>query len=120
MAEPTMMLATILLLFVFRSILLPFVIGIALAYLLNPVVTWLERIRISRTWATAIVLFFVLALVVGFFLMLVPLVADQVFGLVARLPEPTPASAAATIVENTTPASVVMTTFGNTFACVAL
>jgi predicted PurR-regulated permease PerM len=79
-------LATILLLFVFRSILLPFVIGIALAYLLNPVVTWLQKIRINRSWATAMVLFLVLALIVGFFLMLVPLVADQVFGLIARLP----------------------------------
>lgn len=79
-------LATILLLFVFRSILLPFVIGIALAYLLNPVVTWLQKIRINRTWATTMVLFLVLALIVGFFLMLVPLVADQVFGLIARLP----------------------------------
>jgi predicted PurR-regulated permease PerM len=49
-------------------------------------VTWMTRIRISRTFATAIVLFLVLALVVGFFLMLVPLVADQVFGLIARLP----------------------------------
>jgi predicted PurR-regulated permease PerM len=79
-------LATILLLYVFRSILLPFVIGIALAYLLNPVVTWLTRIRISRTGATAIVLFLVLGLIVGFFLMFVPLVAEQVFGLISRLP----------------------------------
>lgn len=77
---------TILTLFVFRTILLPFVIGIALAYLLNPVVTWMDKIRINRTWATTIVLFLVIAAVVGFFLMLVPLVGEQVFGLIARLP----------------------------------
>ena len=35
-------LVTILVLWVFRSILLPFVIGIALAYLLNPLVNWLQ------------------------------------------------------------------------------
>jgi predicted PurR-regulated permease PerM len=79
-------LVTILVLWVFRSILLPFVIGIALAYLLNPIVTWLGKVRINRTWATAIVLLLVLAIVVGFFLMLVPLVGEQVIGLVARLP----------------------------------
>jgi predicted PurR-regulated permease PerM len=79
-------LATILLLWVFRSILLPFVIGIALAYLLNPMVTWLQNIGIGRTWATTIMLFSVIALIVGFFLMLVPLFGDQVIGLVGRLP----------------------------------
>ncbi|HQZ12993.1 MAG TPA: AI-2E family transporter [Devosia sp.] len=79
-------LATIVLLYVFRTILLPFVIGIALAYLFNPVVTWLTRLRIGRPWATAIVLLFVLAIIVGFFVMLVPVVAEQVFGLVGRLP----------------------------------
>ncbi|HHY50098.1 MAG TPA: AI-2E family transporter, partial [Alphaproteobacteria bacterium] len=79
-------LATILLLWVFRSILLPFVIGIALAYLLNPLVTWLQKIVASRSWATAIVLLFVLALIVGFLLMLVPLVGNQLIDMIARLP----------------------------------
>ena len=79
-------LAAILLIWVFRPILLPFVIGMALAYLLNPIVTWLQRLRISRTWATAIVLFFGISLIVGFFLSLVPLVAQQVIDLAGRLP----------------------------------
>jgi predicted PurR-regulated permease PerM len=79
-------LATILLIWVFRPILLPFVIGIALAYLLNPLVSWSQRIGLGRTWATAIVLFLVIALIVGFFLSFVPLVLQQVIGLVGRLP----------------------------------
>jgi predicted PurR-regulated permease PerM len=79
-------LATILLIWVFRPILLPFVIGIALAYLLNPSVSWLKGVGISRTWATAIVLFLVIALIVGFFLSFVPLVGQQVIDLVGRLP----------------------------------
>lgn len=79
-------LAAILFLWIFRSILLPFVIGITLAYLLNPLVTWLQKVGFPRPLGTAIILFLVIALIVGFLLMLVPLVGDQVVDMVARLP----------------------------------
>lgn len=79
-------LATILFLWIFRSILLPFVIGITLAYLLNPLVTWLQKVGFPRPLGTAIILFLVIALLVGFLLVLVPPVGDQVVGLVGRLP----------------------------------
>lgn len=79
-------LVTILVLWVFRSILLPFVVGLALAYLLNPLISILQRARIGRAFASAIVLFFVLALIFGLFLMLVPLVGQQVIGLAAQVP----------------------------------
>jgi predicted PurR-regulated permease PerM len=76
----------ILLLWVFRSILLPFVVGMALAYLLNPIVNLLQKIRIPRSLASAIVLVLVIAVISGLVLMLVPLVSTQVAGLVVRLP----------------------------------
>lgn len=79
-------LVAILLLWVFRSILLPFVLGMALAYLLNPLVNWLRLVRIPRPFASAMVLVLVLALITGLVLMLVPLVSTQVAGLVLRLP----------------------------------
>jgi predicted PurR-regulated permease PerM len=79
-------LLTIAFIFVFRSILLPFIIGIALAYLLNPAVTWLTKVGLGRAWATAIMLFLVLALIVGLFLMFVPLIGEQVIGLIAGVP----------------------------------
>ena len=79
-------LVTILVLWVFRSILLPFVVGLALAYLLNPLVNLIQKIGVGRAWAAAIVLFFVLAVIFGLFLMLVPLVGQQVVGLIARFP----------------------------------
>lgn len=79
-------LLAILLLWVFRSILLPFVVGLALAYLLNPVVNWLQHIRINRAWGAMIVLTLVIAVIFGLFLALVPLVAQQVLGLTGRLP----------------------------------
>ena len=79
-------LAAILLLWVFRSILLPFVVGLALAYLLNPVVNWLQRWHVGRTWGSMIVLALMIAVIAGLLLSLVPLVAQQVADLVGRLP----------------------------------
>lgn len=78
--------AAILLLWVFRSILLPFVVGLTLAYLLNPVVNWLQGVGIGRSWGAMLVLFGVLVLLMGLLLALVPLLAEQVGGLVSRLP----------------------------------
>ncbi|MDC9826131.1 AI-2E family transporter [Devosia sp. ZB163] len=76
----------ILLLWVFRSILLPFVVGLTLAYLLNPVVNWLQKMGIGRSWAAMLVLTGGIVLLVGLLLALVPLVAAQVGGLIAGLP----------------------------------
>ena len=76
----------ILALWIFRGILLPFVVGAALAYLLNPLVTQLQRWRFSRGWATAVVLLSVCTIIVGGFVMLLPMVIQQVLGLVQRLP----------------------------------
>lgn len=81
-----MFLSAILLLWVFRSILLPFVVGLALAYLLNPVVNWLQKIRVSRTWASMLVLTLVFGLIISLFLAFVPLVLQQILGLTGRLP----------------------------------
>ncbi|WP_127753159.1 MULTISPECIES: AI-2E family transporter [unclassified Devosia] len=76
----------ILLLWLFRGILLPFVVGAALAYLLNPIVNQLQKWHFNRAWATALVLATVVAILLGLIFMLVPLVAQQVGGLVQRLP----------------------------------
>src|SRR3712207_9396089 len=64
-------------LFVLRDILLPFVAGFALAYLLDPLADRLERLGLGRLTGTLIilvlfVLFFILVLV-----LLAPLVAHQ-------------------------------------------
>jgi len=73
-------------LMVFSSILLPFVAGMALAYFLDPVADRLERIGLSRMWATVVILIafvivFVLALVI-----IVPVLAGQASEFIARLP----------------------------------
>lgn len=76
----------VLLLWLFRGILLPFVVGAALAYLLNPLVNQLQRWHFSRGWATAVVLLSVITIVVSLFFMFVPLIGQQIIGLIQRLP----------------------------------
>ena len=81
-----LLLLAIALLWVFRPILLPFVVGMTLAYLLNPLVNLLQKIKIPRSFGSALVLVLVIAVISGLVLMLVPLVSSQVAGLVLRLP----------------------------------
>src|SRR5215217_6463765 len=76
----------ILSLWIFRGILLPFVVGAALAYLLNPLVNQLQKWRFSRGWATAVVLLSVITIIVSLFFMFVPLIGQQIIGLIQRLP----------------------------------
>jgi len=76
----------VLFLWLFRDILLPFILGMALAYFLDPVADRLERLGLSRLVATiaiviAAVLVFVLALV-----LLVPALLAQLASFLDRLP----------------------------------
>jgi predicted PurR-regulated permease PerM len=70
-----------------RTILLPFVAGMAIAYFLDPACDRLEKWKLSRTAATAVVtLIFALLLIIAL-LMIVPLLADQFAQLVSALPD---------------------------------
>jgi len=74
-------------LFVLRDILLPFVAGLALAYLLDPIADRFQRLGIGRLGATLLILvLFVLALVLAFVL-IIPLGFQQAQAFIARLPE---------------------------------
>src|SRR3569832_324631 len=79
-------LVVILAIWLFRPILLPFVIGIALAYILNPAVNVVRRTGLGRAWSSAIVLLAVIGLIIGIFVVVTPLVATQVLGLASRVP----------------------------------
>lgn len=72
--------------YVLRDVLLPFVAGMAVAYLLDPVVDRLERVKVPRGVATLVVLltFFILAL--GVLLLLLPLVQSQAVRFAAVVP----------------------------------
>ena len=81
--------ASILLIFLWLlgDILLPFVLGAAIAYLLDPIVDRLERLGTGRVLGTILILmaaFFVLFLI---FLLLIPLVIDQFRLLAAAAPD---------------------------------
>lgn len=77
----------IVFLFLFRSILLPFVAGMALAYFLDPVADRLQRFGVSRLMATILIL---LMFLIGFALALmiiVPVLVTQTSDFIARVPE---------------------------------
>jgi predicted PurR-regulated permease PerM len=73
-------------LYLLRGILLPFVAGMAVAYMLDPICDWLERHRCSRSWATVIVSIGFGVVVVVALLVLVPLLERQVIDFAGRLP----------------------------------
>src|SRR3546814_6281135 len=72
--------------YLLRSMLLPFVAGMAVAYLLDPICDKLER-WMSRTWATALVTLFFVLLCVLVLLLIIPAVASQMVTLLERVPE---------------------------------
>ncbi len=74
-------------LYLLRGVLLPFVAGIAVAYLLDPLCDRLEGWGLSRTLATALLTTASLVLAVVAVLLLVPLLAGQVASLLESAPE---------------------------------
>ena len=76
----------VLFLWLFSGILLPFVAGMALAYLLDPLADRFERLGLSRG-ASTLVIVLIFALVVTLVAVLImPTLATQLGGLVERLP----------------------------------
>jgi predicted PurR-regulated permease PerM len=78
--------AAIVLLWLLRGMLLPFVMGAAIAFFLDPAADWLEQRKVSRAWATTIITatFF---LIVGLLtLLIVPRVIEQARDFLQELP----------------------------------
>ncbi|KAA6205966.1 MAG: AI-2E family transporter [Candidatus Tokpelaia sp.] len=76
-----------LFLFVFADILLPFVAGFVLAYFLNPIVEFCERIGISRLWATVMIVLVAVIVLAAALILLVPVLSEQLFGVIKNLPD---------------------------------
>ncbi len=69
-----------------RAILLPFVMGMAIAYVLDPIADRLQKWGLSRALsATALTIVFLLA-VAAFLMVLVPILQSQVLDFASRLP----------------------------------
>lgn len=69
------------------DILMPFVAGMAVAYLLDPLVERLARRGVSRTAGTLVVLGVFFLIAVGLVLMLVPLLHTQIAAFAGRVPD---------------------------------
>lgn len=76
----------ILLLWLLSPILLPFVAGMVLAYFLDPVADWLERLGLGRVFATALILISSLLGLVVVFILVLPVLANQLMNFAADLP----------------------------------
>lgn len=72
--------------FLLRSILLPFVAGMAVAYLIDPWCDRMEARGLSRTWATTIVTLIFAVVVLVILLLLVPLAIQQLTDFINRIP----------------------------------
>ncbi len=78
--------AGILMLWVLREILLPFVAGMALAYLLDPLANRLERIGVNRLAASLVIIGTVVLAFVILILIFVPLLTSQFGAFIEKLP----------------------------------
>jgi predicted PurR-regulated permease PerM len=69
-----------------QSILLPFATGFVIAYVLAPIVAWLEGRGIRRDLGSLLVLVLFLVVVAGILVVLVPLIQGQIVELITRVP----------------------------------
>ncbi|MCK4712753.1 MAG: AI-2E family transporter, partial [Marinosulfonomonas sp.] len=69
------------------DVILPFVLGGAVAYFLDPVADRLETVGISRIWATVIITVFAVIIFVLMALLIIPTLIEQIIALVNSAPE---------------------------------
>ncbi|NBN62266.1 AI-2E family transporter [Microvirga tunisiensis] len=80
------LIAFVLFMMVFSAVLLPFVAGMALAYLLDPVADRLERMGMNRLAATLTILLAFVIILAVVLILLVPVLGNQMLGFIDRLP----------------------------------
>ncbi len=80
------MLVLVALLWLLHDILLPFVAGAALAYVLDPLADRIERLGVNRTVAALLIVAAAVVVLAGLILLLVPLLVQQGSALLARIP----------------------------------
>jgi predicted PurR-regulated permease PerM len=78
--------AVLLFLWIFSGILLPFIMGMALAYLLDPIADRLQSAGMNRFWATITIILLAILVFTLAGLTVVPLLASQLAGFLDRLP----------------------------------
>jgi len=76
----------VLLLWLLSDILLPFVAGMVIAYLFNPLANRIERAGMSRTIAALLIVGIVVLVIIVLALLIVPILANQLAALIANIP----------------------------------
>ncbi|GAB5449231.1 AI-2E family transporter [Gymnodinialimonas sp.] len=76
----------LLLLWVLGSVIMPFIVGGAIAYFLDPVADRLERLGCSRAVATSLIFVMLILVVVIFAFMVIPVLIQQTSGLIEAAP----------------------------------
>jgi predicted PurR-regulated permease PerM len=71
---------------VLREVLLPFVAGMVLAYLLNPLVLRIERLGINRQLSTGIIIIFVIGIFAILLFLAVPVIVRELAYFIENLP----------------------------------
>jgi len=79
--------AFIWLLYALGDVLTPFIVAAVLAYVLNPLVEWLQLKRIRRAPASMIIMAFALLVLLSLVLIIVPMLLNQFNNLAERLPQ---------------------------------
>jgi len=81
------LIAFIVFMTVFSEVLLPFVAGMAVAYLLDPICDRLEALGMNRLWATLSILLAFVFILVLFFVIVAPILSNQLIGFLDRFPD---------------------------------
>ncbi|WP_135076798.1 AI-2E family transporter [Terasakiella sp. SH-1] len=80
------LLVFIVLLYVLRDVLTPFVAGMAVAYFIDPLADKLEKWGLSRTAATSVITIAFFILTIGALSTLLPVLTSQIIGFAGRVP----------------------------------
>lgn len=82
-----LLVAFCLLLYGLRAVLLPFLAGMGIAYLLDPIADRLQRAGLPRGLAAALIILAFFVVLAGLLIVVVPAVQAQVIALITRLPD---------------------------------
>lgn len=83
----TLLVIFTLLVYILRSVLLPFVVGIVIGYLLDPLATRLEKLKINRTIATCLVLLSVAIILIPTIIALFGMIDEQLALFISAVPK---------------------------------
>ena len=79
--------ALVVMLWLLGDVILPFLLGAAIAYALDPLADWLQRLGLARVWATVVITLLTIVVFVVLILLVVPTLVSQATALANAAPE---------------------------------